>query len=512
MLRFLQKSSSSRCFSFTTSTSGASSSSFRKHSSIYLLNRLCYSCTSLSVGIDRTSKQHLNRILLHYIKKVSTQTNTIIVFPQQHVQLQLRIGTVRTFLLNRGNMNSSSFSTSSSSCSSSSPPPLTVVNSTSSASSNSISKIAVGQLTSTGDRKENLHICEKLAKKAAELGCKMLFLPECFSLIGNSAKDTVNGGTSLFSEARSPSSSWTTTSKEAEQKRKIEEDTSIINTCKKIAKENHLWISYGGFPEKIDYDIPLMKEENPEQKERFMGGKELNEGNGKDCNEKISSSSLEELPRKVYNTHLIINSEGELISYYRKIHLFDVAVPNGPILMESRYTEAGDKLVVVPESPIGVLGLSTCYDLRFPEMYRDLVLMGSEILLVPSAFTIPTGKAHWHILLKARAIETQCYVIAAAQVGQHNEKRASYGHSIVIDPWGKILAEAPGADSDSQSISESPNSKEGHYSVDNNGSIIITADIDLSYLQKIRTNMPLANHRRFDIFPSCRQNPHQSKI
>ena len=208
------------------------------------------------------------------------------------------------------------------------------------------------------------------------------------------------------------------------------------------------------------------------------------------------------------------------MSFYRKIHLFDVAIPNGPILMESSYTLPGDKLVMVRNTPLGNLGLSTCYDLRFPELYRELRRMGSEILLVPSAFTIPTGKAHWHTLLKARAIETQCYVIAAAQSGKHNEKRSSYGHSLVIDPWGKIIAEGPGADSHtdlsvSRSSLSSPSSSSSSCSsssvdmihgVDEEGSLLLTADINLDYLHQLRSKMPLENHKRYDLFPTNTTN------
>ena len=124
----------------------------------------------------------------------------------------------------------------------------------------------------------------------------------------------------------------------------------------------------------------------------------------------------------VFNSHIIIDSEGEIVDVYRKLHLFDVSIENGPVLQESRYTSPGNELKVV-DSPFGKLGLSTCYDLRFPELYCKLVYeMGAQIIFVPSAFTVPTGRAHWEILLRARAIEMQAYVIAAAQVGKHSEK------------------------------------------------------------------------------------------
>ena len=128
---------------------------------------------------------------------------------------------------------------------------------------------------------------------------------------------------------------------------------------------------------------------------------------------------------------------------------------------------------MVCDSPAGVLGLSTCYDLRFPELYQQLVFgRGAQTLLVPSAFTVPTGRAHWHVLLRARAIETQSYVVAAAQAGRHSEARESFGHSMIVSPWGEVLAECDGV---------TPG--------------IATATIDLSALQAVREKMPIAAHR-----------------
>lgn len=178
-------------------------------------------------------------------------------------------------------------------------------------------------------------------------------------------------------------------------------------------------------------------------------------------------------PQHIYNCHVVLDPSGETAAWYRKIHLFDVDVPNGPILMESRTTAAGDKLAVCP-SPAGVLGLTVCYDLRFPDVYQRLAWdMGAQVLLVPSAFTKVTGAAHWEVLLRARAIETQCYVIAAAQAGRHNEKRESYGHSLVIDPWGEVI----GRFSDPLSTG------------------VITADIDLLVMDQVREKMPIREHR-----------------
>ena len=154
---------------------------------------------------------------------------------------------------------------------------------------------------------------------------------------------------------------------------------------------------------------------------------------------------------RCYNTSVYLNNSGEITAMYRKIHLFDVSIPNGPQLMESKQTGPGHSAVCVA-SPMGTLGLTICYDVRFAALYQRLVDMGAMALTVPSAFTATTGAAHWHALLRARAIENQSYVIAPAQYGQHSANRASYGHSIIIDPWGEILAELP--DGDGYAIAE----------------------------------------------------------
>jgi predicted amidohydrolase len=145
--------------------------------------------------------------------------------------------------------------------------------------------------------------------------------------------------------------------------------------------------------------------------------------------------------RRTYNTAVVVDPRGELVARYRKIHLFDVDIPGGATLRESDATARGDELVVV-EIDGAKVGVTICYDVRFPEIYRKLVKThGAEILLVPAAFTAHTGAAHWHLLLRARAVENQAWVIAAAQHGRHNEKRESYGHSLVVDPWGTVVAE-----------------------------------------------------------------------
>jgi predicted amidohydrolase len=141
-----------------------------------------------------------------------------------------------------------------------------------------------------------------------------------------------------------------------------------------------------------------------------------------------------------FNTAVVFDERGVLIASYRKIHLFDVDLADGTVLKESACTAPGSEPVVVSVGGFGV-GLSICYDVRFPELYRRLVDAGAELLLVPAAFTLHTGKDHWHVLLRARAIEAQCYVAAAAQWGKHPLGRTTYGHSLIADPWGTVVAE-----------------------------------------------------------------------
>ncbi|HVZ33931.1 MAG TPA: carbon-nitrogen hydrolase family protein, partial [Polyangiaceae bacterium] len=146
---------------------------------------------------------------------------------------------------------------------------------------------------------------------------------------------------------------------------------------------------------------------------------------------------------RVHNTSVHLGVDGSVKALYRKIHLFDVDLADGTSLRESDKVAPGEA-VVVSDAPFGRLGLSICYDLRFPELYRKLVERGAIALAVPAAFTLHTGKDHWHVLLQARAIESQCYVLAAAQSGRHFGQRVSYGHALIIDPWGCVIAQCGG--------------------------------------------------------------------
>lgn len=210
-------------------------------------------------------------------------------------------------------------------------------------------------------------------------------------------------------------------------------DGPLLGRYRELAARHRLWLSLGGFAEK-----------GPDLDRRF-------------------------------NAHVIVNDAGEVQASYRKIHLFDVDMGdvNGPVLMESATAAAGETLVTC-DSPTGKLGLTVCYDLRFPEMFARLRYeLGCEVMLVPSAFTKPTGQAHWETLLRARAIETQSYVVAAAQAGVHSEGRASHGHAMIVDPWGKVVAELDGEETG-----------------------IAVADVDLGYLKDVRSRIPVETHRR----------------
>lgn len=171
------------------------------------------------------------------------------------------------------------------------------------------------------------------------------------------------------------------------------------------------------------------------------------------------------------NRSFVIDDAGAIRARYDKIHLFDVDLPNGVHWRESAVYGPGDALVAV-DTPWACLGLSICYDLRFADLYRRLSDAGATVLLIPAAFTVPTGKVHWQTLLRARAIESACFVIAPAQVGSHEDGRDTYGHSMVIDPWGEILLD----------MGDKPG--------------LAFADIDFTQLGQVRGRIPVLDHRR----------------
>ncbi|KAJ8246779.1 hypothetical protein GJAV_G00255310 [Gymnothorax javanicus] len=268
---------------------------------------------------------------------------------------------------------------------------------------------AVCQMTATSDKEANFTACKRLVEQARERGASMVFLPEGFDYIGSSLNETLELSESLLGET--------------------------ISRYTKLARKLDVWLSLGGFHERGDDWASDMR---------------------------------------IYNSHVIINAQGDIVSVYRKGHLFDVELSgSGVSLKESAFTKPGPSLTPPVQTPIGKVGLGVCYDLRFPELSLALCRQGAEILTYPSAFTVATGAAHWEVLLRARAIEMQCFVLAAAQVGSHNSKRTSYGHALAVDPWGSVLGDCGGVE-------------EG----------VTLVEIDLQKLRDMRREMPVEQHKR----------------
>jgi len=175
---------------------------------------------------------------------------------------------------------------------------------------------------------------------------------------------------------------------------------------------------------------------------------------------------------KVANRSYVIDREGQVRAKYDKIHLFDVDLPTGESWRESNVYSAGQGVVLLNGTPVGKLGLTICYDLRFPMLFARIAEANADVISVPAAFTVPTGLAHWHVLLRARAIEAGLYVVAAAQVGHHEDGRNTFGHSLVVDPWGEVLLDM--------------GEERG----------VGFADIDLKRISDVRSRIPALNHRR----------------
>ena len=182
----------------------------------------------------------------------------------------------------------------------------------------------------------------------------------------------------------------------------------------------------------------------------------------------LGGSFLEADLDRIYNTSLLIDRRGDVVARYRKIHRFDVDLPGQPAIRESATTSAGED-VVSADTEFGVAGMSICYDLRFPELYRRL--KASDLIVVPAAFTATTGQAHWEALLRARAIENLCYVLASAQGGRHDNGRATFGHSMLVDPWGEVLAVRP------------------------NGAGIVLGTVEPARIAACRASLPALAHR-----------------
>ncbi len=277
--------------------------------------------------------------------------------------------------------------------------------------------VAVVQLVSTEDVQRNLRATEALIGKAAAAGAKLILLPENFAVLDG-------GPLSQFAEREG-------------------DGTALLQGfLREQAIRRQVFLVAGTMPMATR---PLRSGETEVQT--------INDG-------------------RVRPASLVYDPAGEVIARYDKMHLFDVQVEDKQAqYSESESFEAGDQ-VVWADTPMGRLGLSICYDLRFPELYRRLLGGGAEILTVPSAFTKVTGEAHWEVLLRARAIENQCYVLAANHGGVHNAKRETFGHSMIVDPWGRVLAQV------------------------DKGEGFACAQIDLDALHELRAKMPVQSHRR----------------
>lgn len=186
----------------------------------------------------------------------------------------------------------------------------------------------------------------------------------------------------------------------------------------------------------------------------------------------LGSLSLRQEGDRLVNRGFVIDPAGEIRARYDKIHLFDVDLPTGESWRESAVYRPGERLVVVEGTPVGTLGLSICYDLRFPALFAALAEAGAETIAVPAAFTVPTGQAHWQVLLRARAIEAGLFVVAAAQAGRHEDGRETYGHSLVAGPWGELLLEMDGEPG------------------------LAFAELDLGRIAEVRSRVPAMQHRR----------------
>jgi len=289
------------------------------------------------------------------------------------------------------------------------------------------------QLTSGADLLENIVKVRGMVEQAATMGAGLVATPENTFLIEESGKDRV-----FYTQDEHPA----------------------VKASAEIARKNNIWLLIGSIAVLSDEYRVLSAE------------KENNKGNDTKSNFKTSNSQLStQNSALTYNRSLLFNPEGEIVAHYDKIHLFDVEVGDGQTYRESSRILPGGNAVIA-ETPWAKLGMTICYDVRFPQLYRALAKAGASIISVPAAFTQVTGEAHWHVLLRARAIETGCFIIAPAQTGTHAGNRKTYGHSLIIDPWGKIIADG--------------GTEEG----------IISADIDLSEVAKMRGKLPNLQHDR----------------
>jgi predicted amidohydrolase len=273
---------------------------------------------------------------------------------------------------------------------------------------------AVVQMTSTTDVERNLATAEALVTRAAARGARLVGLPENFAFLRSEGEPAP--------EPQPLDGPW-------------------VRRMAALARRLEITLLLGSLPEKVEGEPPPNGGPTPGDKPR------------------------------VRNTSVLLGPDGTTLAVYSKIHLFDIDLPGMEHLKESRAVDPGREIVVA-DSPAGPLGLSICYDLRFPELYRALARRGARVLCVPSAFTERTGKAHWEVLLRARAIENLAYVLAPAQVGHHGGGRASFGDAMIVDPWGAVIARVP------------------------DGEDVAVAELDFARLERLRRELPALSHAR----------------
>ncbi len=270
-------------------------------------------------------------------------------------------------------------------------------------------KIAVHQMCSTTDPDNNVRNMEYAVRESAKSGAVMYFAPEMSILIDRNRN---RAGSHIVSEA----------------------DSQHIRVLSKAAKDAGIWVHCGS--------VPVLHDNSGEH----HGG-------------------------KCANRSLLFGPDGQVRARYDKMHLFDVNLSSGESWRESAAYAGGASPVIV-DTPLGLMGLTICYDLRFPELYAALIRSAVDIIAVPAAFTVPTGTAHWHTLLKARAIEAEAFVVAAAQSGEHEDGRLTYGHSLVVDPWGDVLLDM------------------------GEGEGLAFTELDLKRLGEVRAQIPVHQNRR----------------
>jgi predicted amidohydrolase len=258
------------------------------------------------------------------------------------------------------------------------------------------------QMTSSADRARNLATAVRLVNEAADLGARLVGLPENFAFMGRDEERIATA-------------------------EPLEGPT--LGVIREVARARRVWIVAGSVAEKVDQ------------------------------------------PGKTANTSVLVADDGSIAAAYRKIHLFDVNIPDGARYAESETVAPGDKVVLAP-TPLGRIGLTICYDLRFPELYRQLSALGAEVVFIPAAFTLFTGKDHWEVLIRARAIENLSYVVAPAQVGRHSASRLTFGNAMIVDPWGTVLARCP------------------------EGEGVCVARFDRPRMERARQELPALKHRR----------------